>query len=634
MPLQEKLQFFNETKHSFGRSALLLSGGASVGMYHFGVAKALHTHALLPRIISGASAGSIVCGVLGTRTDRELEEIWDPDFQWEKNFDLNFFGGKNIKRFIQRGGQALYSSEFFARNLRKNMGDYTFLEAFDRTGRIINITVSSMSGSNSYPMLLNYLTTPNVLIWSAVLASAAVPGIFEPQMLMARNQHGEVVSYLAEGLKWQDGTMQSDLPMTRLAELFNVNHFIVSQVNPHAICLTSGSSTGAPKILYHTVEFLKRELKQYLLSLTQFCLGASGRYLGRPVGASAVSLLTQEYEGDITIFNGRGMAEVPDMLMNGTEEQMRRYTKKAELVTWAKLPQVENACMIEFVMDEIVRDLREELLEGKRDEETGHSLSRMISRDMGSQRLPSFQRFQAQQRSPFERRTNDERTTAGEGPRVTPTGKSRIRYPAAEPSEPPPVEVFYDCGTPGSSVGSGTAALSSPLHPFFISTPSAMRAAVYPNSSGSSGPLPPTKSASAGPDGGPGLLGPQAQPLRTLPRPASTSLFQREDPMLQVAKTTSAASFPGLHRFPSFDQDGMRPRLASKGHLSRQRSGSLSGRSGGLMSAYTGKVLGSAPDLQEVLGRFGVAPDLQDVAADFKFGTNRNSDPELFKSSN
>ncbi|CAE7857647.1 SDP1L [Symbiodinium necroappetens] len=38
--IHERLAFFNETKHGFGRSALLLSGGASVGMYHFGVVKA------------------------------------------------------------------------------------------------------------------------------------------------------------------------------------------------------------------------------------------------------------------------------------------------------------------------------------------------------------------------------------------------------------------------------------------------------------------------------------------------------------------------------------------------------------------------------------------------------------------
>lgn len=33
-----------------------------------------------------------------------------------------------------------------------------------------------------------------------------------------------------------DGSVASDLPMVRLSELFNVNHFIVSQVCLHPPC--------------------------------------------------------------------------------------------------------------------------------------------------------------------------------------------------------------------------------------------------------------------------------------------------------------------------------------------------------------------------------------------------------------
>lgn len=35
--------------------------------------------------------------------------------------------------------------------------------------------------------------------------------------------------------QWEDGSVQADLPMQRLSELFNINHFIVSQVNPHVV---------------------------------------------------------------------------------------------------------------------------------------------------------------------------------------------------------------------------------------------------------------------------------------------------------------------------------------------------------------------------------------------------------------
>lgn len=42
-----------------------LSGGAYMGYYHMGVVKALFQEGLMPRVISGASAGSIITAVIG-----------------------------------------------------------------------------------------------------------------------------------------------------------------------------------------------------------------------------------------------------------------------------------------------------------------------------------------------------------------------------------------------------------------------------------------------------------------------------------------------------------------------------------------------------------------------------------------
>lgn len=42
-----------------------LSGGAYLGYYHMGVIKALFAENLLPRVISGASAGSIMTALIG-----------------------------------------------------------------------------------------------------------------------------------------------------------------------------------------------------------------------------------------------------------------------------------------------------------------------------------------------------------------------------------------------------------------------------------------------------------------------------------------------------------------------------------------------------------------------------------------
>ena len=35
--------------------------------------------------------------------------------------------------------------------------------------------------------------------------------------------------------RWRDGSLEEDLPMRCLSEMFNVNYFLVSQTNPHIV---------------------------------------------------------------------------------------------------------------------------------------------------------------------------------------------------------------------------------------------------------------------------------------------------------------------------------------------------------------------------------------------------------------
>lgn len=44
----------------YGRTAILLSGGAGFGKFHNGIFKALYEVGMFPKIISGTSIGSIV----------------------------------------------------------------------------------------------------------------------------------------------------------------------------------------------------------------------------------------------------------------------------------------------------------------------------------------------------------------------------------------------------------------------------------------------------------------------------------------------------------------------------------------------------------------------------------------------
>jgi predicted acylesterase/phospholipase RssA len=69
---------------------------------------------------------------------------------------------------------------------------------------------------------------------------------------------------------YSDGSVENDLPMMQLAELFNVNHFVVSQVNAHSAVLSTLSLQASiwSNPIYGAVtgylRFLKAMLRDWL----------------------------------------------------------------------------------------------------------------------------------------------------------------------------------------------------------------------------------------------------------------------------------------------------------------------------------------------------------------------------------
>ena len=55
----------------------MFSGGAGLGKYHYGIIKALSELDLMPRIICGSSAGSIVATLICTHKFEELHRLTD-----------------------------------------------------------------------------------------------------------------------------------------------------------------------------------------------------------------------------------------------------------------------------------------------------------------------------------------------------------------------------------------------------------------------------------------------------------------------------------------------------------------------------------------------------------------------------
>lgn len=73
--IKSAIELFRELKHSYGNTALLLSGGGSLGTHHIGIMKALHEQGLLPRIICGSSSGALMASFACTRTEDDYEKM-------------------------------------------------------------------------------------------------------------------------------------------------------------------------------------------------------------------------------------------------------------------------------------------------------------------------------------------------------------------------------------------------------------------------------------------------------------------------------------------------------------------------------------------------------------------------------
>ena len=152
--LEQKIEFFYRANICFGRSALMLSGGGVLGFYHLGVVKTLLEQGLLPRVISGSSAGSLVAGVVGTHTDEELRHFYDPaNVHFEAEREASVFS----RMFFDTNPQIDVAD--LENIIARLIPDMTFQEAYEKTGRQISITVAPAE-PHQRSRLLNAITSP------------------------------------------------------------------------------------------------------------------------------------------------------------------------------------------------------------------------------------------------------------------------------------------------------------------------------------------------------------------------------------------------------------------------------------------------------------------------------------------
>lgn len=275
---QLKLDFFHDARQLFGCTALVLQGGLLFGLCHLGVVRALYFKRLLPRVIAGSAVGAAVASLVCTLPEHELVPILVCITDVMGNVDtlnheVDERYGSMIENVIRKG----YSQDIliFLKFVRDTIGDLTFEEAFLRTEKILNVVVHP--NHPSVPSLLNYITAPNVIIWTAIYASIGTGVLSDNVKLYVKDLNNDIVPFelnvdvvfskpqdvsysqhyfgASKSDKFRTKFAPEESPYTRLTELFNVNHFITSLARPYLAPLLSND-------LQHQDSFGKLRFKQ------------------------------------------------------------------------------------------------------------------------------------------------------------------------------------------------------------------------------------------------------------------------------------------------------------------------------------------------------------------------------------
>ena len=346
----DKLDFFSRASHCYGRSALMFSGAGTLGYFHLGVMDAMMEQGLLPEVLSGSSAGAIMCAIVGSRSEKEFRELVNSDqfFELIKDSlaDESWF---SLPESIEAG----LAEEMIARLVP----DVTFQEAFEISHRHINVSVAP-SESHQTSRLLNAYTSPNVYVREALLASSAVPGFFPAVTLMAKNVDGDRQAYLPSR-KWVDGSVSDDMPAKRLSRLYGVNHYIASQINPLVTPFISDRKTD------HS---LKGAVQRTGLSISKEIMGTglemAHRILDRNPKLSGVThllgmLVSQQYTGDINILPEKRFSSPLMLLSKRTEKETRALIDAGRRATWPKLEMIRIQTQISNCLDKILYEYDE-----------------------------------------------------------------------------------------------------------------------------------------------------------------------------------------------------------------------------------------------------------------------------------
>ncbi|KAK4199104.1 putative lipase [Triangularia verruculosa] len=376
MSTQAKLDFIHDTRQAFGRTALVLQGGAIFGLCHLGVVKVLFLRGLLPRIIVGTATGALIAALVAVHSEEELPRVLKGD-----GIDLSAFAKQGqdpvkhneglresmwsrwatLVRRVQRFRREGYflDVKVLEECIKSNIGDLTFEEAYHRSKRVLNITVAT-AGHGGVPTLLNYLTAPNVLIWTAAVASnASTPTFYGHRQtkILCKDSQGNIVPWKPANTvdfnHWTNASYaEQESPLLRIAELFNVNHFIVSQARPYLIPFLQSDMHGPSMVetrnktmsgMAFVMRMVGLELRHRLRQLDTLQLLPAGirRFLvDERVPGASMMLVPEVTAGDFV-----RLMETP------TKETLEYWILRGERSVWPAVAALKIRCAVEEELD-------------------------------------------------------------------------------------------------------------------------------------------------------------------------------------------------------------------------------------------------------------------------------------------
>jgi len=318
--------------------------------FHIGVVKALWQQRLLPDVLSGSSGGAIVACLVSANSDQDLEKVFDPE-----NLVHEIKKDESLLRHMEKLKANLATATEVRAALERLIPDLTFQEALKLTGRHLNVSIAAAERHQS-SRLLNAITTPNVYVRDAIMASAAVPGFFPPVALAAKNARGERQAYMPSR-KWVDGSLSHDLPAKRLSRVYSVNHFIVSQVNPHIFPFVT-KTRGEQDLLSTITLATKRTAREWL--------NAAASIMEKPLSLSptvsritnvALGIINQDYVGDINILPEKRFFNPLKLLAHRSTEEIMELIEMGERATWPKIEMIRIQTQISRTLNRILSDL-------------------------------------------------------------------------------------------------------------------------------------------------------------------------------------------------------------------------------------------------------------------------------------